>query len=229
MKIAHIIDWQSTTTMALFQQSFLPRMISSTTSQSQKSSPDLLQNVNGSSEGNTCLASQYQEFSRLKNPLKWAAHRNSRIRLRTSPTELISGAWARQDIFSLRHALISLVAHWSEISQDTCPIHFEDDELKNCEIGMELIEGLGNIASTQRRRTDSFGRYGSPRTLWESEGAPCAIQTDICWSWRRRIAKEVAFKSMAVSRRLKPRAPPCAYYLRPSDLREMIDYLSACV
>jgi len=58
---------------------------------------------------------------------------------------LISGAWARQDIFSLRHALISLVAHWSEISQDTCPIHFEDDELENHEIEMELIEGLGMI------------------------------------------------------------------------------------
>jgi len=145
MKITHIIDWQSTTIMALFRQSFLPQMISSTTPQSQNTSSELPQDVNGSKEGDTGLASRYQEFSRLKNPLKWAAYRVPRIRLRTNPTELISGAWARRDMFSLRHAIITLIALWSEISQDVCPIQFEDDELESHDTEWELIEALGTI------------------------------------------------------------------------------------
>lgn len=50
-------------------------------------------------------------------------------------------------MFSFRHAMINIAAHWKDISLDStaCPISFTDQELWLHNEEMELLEELGTV------------------------------------------------------------------------------------
>jgi hypothetical protein len=66
---------------------------------------------------------------------------------KTKPIQLVPSCWERDDLFSLRHSLISVIAHWEEMAPDaskTCPIRFSKEELALRQEEMDLIEGLSS-------------------------------------------------------------------------------------
>jgi len=144
-KLTHIIDWQGTSTSALYQQRFFPRMIDKAISRNPGMKSNPLPSTSVDETIDTNLLSRYQEFSRSANPAKWLAWENWRSDLLTKPTELVSGAWERDDIFSFRHALINLTAHWPQVCSIDCPIDFGEQELEAHRAEMELLHGLGTI------------------------------------------------------------------------------------
>lgn len=68
---------------------------------------------------------------------------------KTKPIQLVPSCWERDDLFSLRNSLISVIAHWEELAPDsttkTCPISFSKEELALYQDEMDLIEGLSSI------------------------------------------------------------------------------------
>jgi len=144
-RLTHIIDWQRTSIKALYQQSFFPRMIDQTISRNLGIKYESLPNTPVDETIDSDLLSRYEELSRSTNPGKWLAWKNSRSDILTKPSELVSGAWERDDIFSLRHALINLTAHWPQMFSVTCPIDFEEQELEAHTAEMELLHDLGTI------------------------------------------------------------------------------------
>ena len=67
---------------------------------------------------------------------------------KTKPIQLVPSCWERDDLFSLRNSLISVIAHWEEIVPDaskTCPVRFSKEELALHQDEMDLIEGLSSI------------------------------------------------------------------------------------
>ncbi|RJE24397.1 Phosphotransferase enzyme family [Aspergillus sclerotialis] len=71
------------------------------------------------------------------------------LSVRLNPIALISGCWEREDTFSLRQSLISVVAHWEHLCPDhaSCPIDFTARELEDHERESELISGISGILS----------------------------------------------------------------------------------
>jgi hypothetical protein len=67
--------------------------------------------------------------------------------IKTKPVHLVPSCWDREDLFSLRNALISVIAHWKDIAPDAgpCPIMFTEEELVLHQNEMELLEGLSSI------------------------------------------------------------------------------------
>ncbi|KAH6719806.1 hypothetical protein BKA61DRAFT_667720 [Leptodontidium sp. MPI-SDFR-AT-0119] len=146
-KITNIIDWQSTAVSEIFFGHGVPAMLPPPGG--YKSTPEPM--PEGFTRG-TCsgeiddILSRYQNLTRIKNPLRWAAinHLHKSI---LQPVSLVSGAWSRNDVFSFRHALITIAAHWQDIYPDStaCPISFTDQELWLHNEEMELLEELGTI------------------------------------------------------------------------------------
>jgi hypothetical protein len=52
--------------------------------------------------------------------------------IKTKPIQLVPSCWERDDLFSLRNSLISVIAHWEEIAPDsttkTCLISFSKEK-----------------------------------------------------------------------------------------------------
>ncbi|PVH72795.1 hypothetical protein DL98DRAFT_470064 [Cadophora sp. DSE1049] len=146
-RITHIIDWQSTVVSEIFFQYKVPAMLPP--SSGYKSIPEpMSEDFRGgicSGESDDIL-NRYQDLTRIKNPLRWAAinHLHKSI---LQPVSLVSGAWSRNDVFSFRHALITIAAHWQDIYPDStaCPISFTDQELWLHNEEMELLEELGTV------------------------------------------------------------------------------------
>ncbi|KAL2064617.1 hypothetical protein VTL71DRAFT_3754 [Oculimacula yallundae] len=146
-KITHIIDWQATSVSETFFQYRVPAMLPP--SSGYKSIPESMSEGSRgrsySGEGDDILR-RYQDLTRIKNPLRWAAisHPHKSI---LQPVSQVSGAWSRNDVFSLRHALITIAAHWQDIypNSTACPISFTDQELWLHNEEMELLEELGTV------------------------------------------------------------------------------------
>ncbi|TVY82477.1 Altered inheritance of mitochondria protein [Lachnellula suecica] len=145
-RITHIIDWQSTPVSEIFFQYRVPAMLPP--SSGYKSIPEPMsegsrRSYSGESDD---ILRRYQDLTRIKNPLRWAAisHPHKSI---LQPVSLVSGAWSRNDVFSFRHALITIAAHWQDIYPDSiaCPISFTDQELWLHNEEMELLEELGTV------------------------------------------------------------------------------------
>ncbi|KAH7356964.1 hypothetical protein BKA65DRAFT_580178 [Rhexocercosporidium sp. MPI-PUGE-AT-0058] len=146
-RITNIIDWQSTAVSEILFQYKAPSMLPP--SSGYKSIPEPMpmgfRTGTGSGESEDIL-SRYQDLTRIKNPLRWAAI-NHPHKMVLQPLSLVSGAWSRNDVFSFRHALINIAARWQEIYPDskTCPISFTDQELWLHNEEMELLEELGTV------------------------------------------------------------------------------------
>lgn len=102
--------------------------------------------VNHPNEDND-IFNYYQTLTRTKNPLRWAAINLPNGSTLTEPTSLVSGTWSRNNLFSFRHALITIAARGKNISpySASCPISFTKEELELHNEEMELLEELGTV------------------------------------------------------------------------------------
>ncbi|TVY42581.1 Altered inheritance of mitochondria protein, mitochondrial [Lachnellula occidentalis] len=146
-KINNIIDWQMTPASEMFLQHKIPAMLPPLGG--YESIPETKSQSSGIGTGsgeNDDILKHYQNLTRIKNPLRWAAinHPHKYI---LQPVSLISGAWSRNDMFSFRHALITIAAHWKDIcpNSTSCPISFTEQELALHNEEMELLEELGTV------------------------------------------------------------------------------------
>lgn len=123
-KITHIIDWQSTSVSEVYLQQGFPPI-----------------------NQHRHVLSHYERLIQIRNPQRWAVLKDRYISIPIYPISLVCGAWDRRDLFSFRHALITAVAHWKRISQESgaCPIHFTAREIELHETEMDLLEGLEKI------------------------------------------------------------------------------------
>lgn len=90
----------------------------------------------------------YRQLVRNENHLKADMMDNRVHSTKIKPIQLVPSCWERDDLFSLRNSLISVIAHWEEIAPDaskTCPIRFSKEELALHQDEMDLIEGLSFI------------------------------------------------------------------------------------
>ncbi|RFU34648.1 hypothetical protein B7463_g1745, partial [Scytalidium lignicola] len=147
-KITHIIDWQSTAVSEILSQNKVPPMRPPPGGYDQMHEPpsEISETVDYSSQEDD-IFNHYQRLTRTKKPLRWAAINLPHSSILTGPVSLISGAWSRNDVFSFRHALISIAAHWKDIAPNlkTCPIDFTEHELELHNEEMELLEELGTV------------------------------------------------------------------------------------
>lgn len=147
-KITYIIDWQSIAVSEFFFQHKVPPMLPPPGGYERitKAPSEDSESINCSSEGDDIL-SHYQSLTRVKNPLRWAAINRPHSSMLTQPVSLVSGAWSRNDIFSFRHALITIAARWKDIAPNSasCPIRFTEHELELHNEEMELLEELGTV------------------------------------------------------------------------------------
>lgn len=149
-KIKSIVDWQSSSISEMFLQRGPPPLLpnpklgSSDTPIGDESEH---QNSSKAIQQDRDVLDHYESLTRTSNPRRWAAMKHDHISVLTKPVSLICGAWTREDVFSFRHALISVVANWDEIAPESipCPINFSESELELHDQEMELIEGLGTI------------------------------------------------------------------------------------
>jgi hypothetical protein len=108
--------------------------------------PDNSEPTNGSSQQDD-IFDHYHRYTEAKNPLRWAAINQPHSSMLTEPVSLVSGAWSRNDVFSFRHALITIAARWKDIPSNlsSCPVKFTKDELELHNEEMELLEELGTV------------------------------------------------------------------------------------
>jgi hypothetical protein len=126
--ITNIVDLQSTSVSEVFLQRAFPPMLFHLDHQYPES---------GVGQGQDLLG-HYKHLTETRNPRHWAILKDHHIFIQTKPVSLLCGAWNRGDVFSFRHALITVTSHWKQIVPDSnpCPVHFAE---------LELIEGLGTI------------------------------------------------------------------------------------
>ncbi|RAK74295.1 aminoglycoside phosphotransferase family protein [Aspergillus fijiensis CBS 313.89] len=131
--ITAVIDWQHAAASPVDLHPLIPQMLEPTTA--------------GTGEGDDSLRQFY--FAKLKslNPRRWEALTEPCHTLRMKPTRLVPACWQRDDLFSLRHSLIAVVARWDDIctSSIKCPIDFTIQELQQHDEEMELIEGVSLV------------------------------------------------------------------------------------
>ncbi|KAI9725786.1 MAG: Phosphotransferase enzyme [Cirrosporium novae-zelandiae] len=139
-KITAIIDWQSTAIKDIFLQCNTPPMFQLPEYAISAPIPDT-----ESSLRKPLLA--YEQLSRISNPERWIALHEDHLRIRTKPISMVIGAWENNDLFSFRHSLIEVIAHWSDLVRAPikCPISFTEEELELHGSELELMEGLSHI------------------------------------------------------------------------------------
>ncbi|KKA20059.1 Uncharacterized protein T310_5937 [Rasamsonia emersonii CBS 393.64] len=89
----------------------------------------------------------YQQLVRERDPVRWATIKAKYRSVRTKPISLAPSCWDREDLFSFRNSLLSVIAHWQDIAPDAgpCPVTFTTKELESHQNEMELIEGISSI------------------------------------------------------------------------------------
>lgn len=149
-KITHIIDWQSASVCEPFLQSGFPQMLaplSAAVSDRINNANTEGQQAGNDTQQNADALAYYRSLLKMKIPWRWTALNEKYLSIRTKPVSLVSGCWLRDDLFSFRHSLINVIAHWSELapSGPSCPAEFTDDELELHRSEMEIIEGLSTV------------------------------------------------------------------------------------
>lgn len=135
-RITSIIDWQQAHISPISLQRTHPQMLElSASSQSEK----------GKYERD--LLKIYHNAVQTTDPSRWKILSDPLSQVMADPITLVSGCWDREDLFSLRHALIAVIAHWNDIgiTEIPCPIHFAEDELLQHQYEMQMLEDIANI------------------------------------------------------------------------------------
>ncbi|KAE8152193.1 kinase-like domain-containing protein [Aspergillus avenaceus] len=135
-RITYIIDWQHVCASPLSIQRLYPQMLELSAPKQSDQYP--LEKT---------LLHHYCDAVKETDPQKWSVLSDPFLTVRTDPIHLVPGCWDREDLFSLRNALIKIIARWSDIdhSEKPCPIKFTDEELQTHQSEMELIEGISGI------------------------------------------------------------------------------------
>ena len=134
--ITSIIDWQSAAISPLSSQRAHPQML--------ELSPNPRTDVQKNQEKE--VLDYYYRAAETAGLSRTASH-DPYFSIRMNPITQISGCWKREDTFSLRQSLISVVAHWEHLYPDNtpCPIDFTPKELEDHERESELISGVAGI------------------------------------------------------------------------------------
>lgn len=92
------------------------------------------------------LFDHYYNAVKEADPLRWEVLADPLLTVKTKPFALVAGCWHRDDLFSLRNALI---ARWGDIGIRhggvPCPAHFSEEELLQHQDEMDLVEGSSAI------------------------------------------------------------------------------------
>lgn len=140
-QITSIIDWQAVSVSPIFLQRRYPQMLEplDTPAQSLES--------NDSDKEDADMLAIYKQLLKEKDPLRWEILSDPYLPIRTKPLTIVPACWDREDLFSFRHSLISVIAHWDKLVEvcTPCPIEFTEKELEKHNAEMELIEGMTTI------------------------------------------------------------------------------------
>ncbi|KAF7157478.1 hypothetical protein CNMCM5623_001739 [Aspergillus felis] len=134
--ITSIIDWQHASASPTFLQRPFPQMLE--LSRNPQAERQVIEKR---------LLEFYFEAMKSMDPFRWKVLSEPFHDIRTEPTSLVPCCWDREDLFSLRNAMIAAVARWNDISdgKTECPIEFTEKELEQHQSEMELIEGVSMI------------------------------------------------------------------------------------
>lgn len=142
-KITSIIDWQSASIAEPFFHP-IPRMLLLIRPQNPQYRFENVLNVSNGT-GLDPL-SYFEQITATENQQYWTAFNIRNRELLTEPVSLITGPWARDDVFSFRYSLLYLAARWNELAPNKpFPIAFTDDELRLHESELQLVEGVEEI------------------------------------------------------------------------------------
>lgn len=148
-RITHIIDWQSAAISDVFLQHRFPRMLEPLKpTEAGKTVPESQQTMEDNSPTKNVMTQYYERLVKERNPRRSAILDEDHLPIRTKPVSLVSGSWERQDLFSFRHSLINIAAHWSSLvgaNGTPCPFDLSAEEYARHESEMELLEGLSTI------------------------------------------------------------------------------------
>ncbi|KAE8423663.1 kinase-like domain-containing protein [Aspergillus pseudocaelatus] len=135
-KITYIIDWQHVSASPTIMQRLYPQMLELSAAEQSDSYKD-----------EKTLLDHYLDAVKEADPLRWKTLCEPFLNIKTEPISLVPGCWDREDLFSLRNALIMVIARWGDIfpQGNPCPIDFTDEELLQHQNEMELIEGVSGI------------------------------------------------------------------------------------
>lgn len=122
-RLTHIIDWQSASVSEPFFQRSFPQMLEPI-QKVNESNTDPTGNNDSQLPKKDSDASQdpldyYLHLLKETDPQRWAVQNETLLSIRTKPTSLVIGTWDREDLFSFRHSLISVLAHWDSLMQRT--------------------------------------------------------------------------------------------------------------
>lgn len=135
-RITCIIDWQQTSVCPISLQRSCPQMLElSLTPHSDQRSHERK------------LLDHYYSAVKKTDPLRWKVLTDPLLTVKTNLFSLVPGCWHQEDLFSLHNALITVVAHWSDIgySETPCPVHFNEEELIRHQDEMSLVEGISAV------------------------------------------------------------------------------------
>ncbi|KAK2756950.1 Phosphotransferase enzyme [Arachnomyces sp. PD_36] len=151
-KITNVIDWQSACIREQCMQSAFPQMLAPLSASGSNGRNDAGQKVGDDKPQDLDLLTYYQKLLKKNMPRRWEALNEKHLSIRTKPTSLVSGCWLRDDIFSFRHSLINVIAHWGDLASAPsskpsypCPAEFTDEELERHRSEMDIIEGLSTV------------------------------------------------------------------------------------
>jgi len=126
----------------------MPRMLAPVVSQPTRNSPE---KSNRNEEVNkTAIALNHYQRLRLENELRWATLGLHNFSVLTDPIPLLCGLWRRNDVFTLRQALVDLEVTWNKVVLTVpFPTKFTvkeqelyDKELENVEALRDLVQLL---------------------------------------------------------------------------------------
>ena len=203
-EISCIIDWQSTSVSEPFFQNSMPQMLIPTGPQSAGSSSE----SSIEDEGNqTTAALSYYRTLKLKDRSRWAALDLHDFQVLADPVPFLCGVWRRNDVLSLRQALVDLERAWNKVEpkipfpaknmgkeRELC-----DNELENAEGIREIVQlldaqnlvPLGGMVHPQHYEVASNANHNARRELIEH--AESKLQRNLCakiWPYQDEEVQE---------------------------------------
>ncbi|OQE18108.1 hypothetical protein PENFLA_c022G10784 [Penicillium flavigenum] len=134
-RVTCIIDWQHTSACPISLQRSYPQMLElSSSSHSDQSNHKRK------------LLDHYYNAVKESDPARWEVLSDPLLTVKTNPYVLVTGCWHREELFSLRNALIAVIARWGDMGygEIPCPVHFSEELLKH-QHEMDLLEGISTV------------------------------------------------------------------------------------
>jgi hypothetical protein len=119
-RITCIIDWQQACVSLVSLQRSYPQML-------ELSALSHL----GQGKHESILLNYYYSAIQESNPIRWKVLTDLLLQVKTNPISMVPGCWDREDLFSLRAALITAIARWDDIGHGgtPCLVNFGEEML----------------------------------------------------------------------------------------------------